>query len=145
MLTSPPTGEKRSFEAVVKRAFSLRLASCYHRLHSRPCLYKSSCPCNHCSLTCSRPCPCRSFGPYKRAFPSWPCQPSSLCPERKRKPSPRGTDWKPGCWRWCPRASPRPPHPLVKSDSTLSFPQRPPGEFCCFALLASLPKDRSTT
>src|SRR5258708_26241904 len=121
MLTSPQQVRNVRFEVVVKRVSSLRAASCCRRLRSRPCPCKSSCPCNHCRFPCSRPCPCKSFGPYKRAFPSLPCQPSSLCPERKRKPSPRGTDWKPGCWRWCPRASPRPPHLLAKSDSTLSF------------------------
>src|SRR5712672_1758716 len=120
ILTSPPTGENHSFEVLAKRVAFLP-ASCCRRLRSRPCPCKSSCLCNHCRSPCSRPCLCRSFGLYRRAFLSPSCQTSSLCPERKRKHSPRGPDWKPGCWHWCPRASPRPPHPLVGTDLTLSF------------------------
>jgi hypothetical protein len=130
MLTGPPTVENHSFKVLAKRVASLP-ASCCRRSRSRPCPCKSSCLCSRCRSPCSRPCPCRNFGPYRRAFLSPSCQPSSLCPERKRKLSPRAPDWKPGCWRWCPRASPRPPHPLVGTDLTLSFPQRPPDQIYC--------------
>ena len=125
-ITSPPTGNNRYSRLLVKTASSLLPASSNHRLRSRPCPCKSSCLCNHCRRICSRPCPYKNFGLYRRAFPSPFCRTSSLCPERQRKPSPRGADSKPGYWRWFPRASPRQPHRLVESDSTWSFPQRPP-------------------
>ena len=58
---------------------------CCHRLRSRPCLYTSSCPCSHYHPSCNPPCPCRSSGPGKRAYPIWPCPSAAKRPVSRLK------------------------------------------------------------